>query len=187
MVDKTKKPKVEKHWIMTVARINTSQLNEDQWDDSIAKQPIEKKWRKRYDYPALKLEFFQSEFDEVDSFMNHKGLTTKINRKDTKGWTQDKKKFKQKIVEKALEKTLKNKAKELSAKIDVDKLIRMKNEFFDTIDLAISQMKESERINMQDVIKWLNAIKTELGETTQINQNKNETEITWVNIKITWV
>ncbi len=147
----------------------------------------EKKQRFLYDYPALKLEFLKSEFDEVDSFLAHKWLTKKINRKDTKWWTKDKKAMKEKTAQKTLEKMIERESTKLSQQIDVDKLIRMKHEFFDTIDMAIDQMQNADKVNMKDLIAWLNAIKTELWETTQINQNKNETEITWMNINFTWV
>ena len=95
--------------------------------------------------------------------------------------------MKEKTAQKTIEKIIEKESTKLSQKIDVDKLIRMKNAFFDTIDMAIEQMQSSDKVNMKDLIAWLNAIKTELWETTQINQNKNETEITGMNVKITGV
>ena len=95
--------------------------------------------------------------------------------------------MKEKTAQKTIEKMVEKESTKLSQQIDVDKLIRMKHEFFDTIDMAIDQMQNSDKVNMKDLIAWLNAIKTELWETTQINQNKNETEITGMNIKITGV
>ena len=95
--------------------------------------------------------------------------------------------MKEKTAQRTIEKIIEKESTKLSQKIDVDKLIRMKHEFFDTIDMAIDQMQNSDKVNMKDLIAWLNAIKTELWETTQINQNKNDTEITGMNIKITGV
>ena len=180
--------KSEKRWIMTVSHINTKQLSDKEYKDKQPdKQPIKQKKRQRYDYPALKQEFFNSDIAEIKSFLDSKWIGEKINETKTKWWTKEKQEYKKKIAQRTIEKTIERESTKLSQKIDVDKLIRMKHDFFDTIDMAIEQMQSADKVNMKDLIAWLNAIKTELGETTSINQNKNETEITWMNINFTWV
>lgn len=146
------------------------------------------KGKHKYDFASLKLEFMKSDFDEVKAFFTDKGLIFNSDMvRKTKGRSKEKKENKKKIAQRTIEKTIERESTKLSQQIDVNKLIRMKNEFFDTIDMAIDQLQNSDKVNMKDLILWLNAIKTELGETTSINQNKNETEITWMNIKFTWV
>lgn len=146
------------------------------------------KWKQKYDYASLKQEFLKSDYLEVKAFITAKWLSYNSERnKRTRWWTKEKKAMKEKTAQKTIEKIIEKESTKLSQKIDVDKLIRMKHDFFDTIDMAIDQMQNSDKVNMKDLIAWLNAIKTELWETTQINQNKNETEITGMNIKITGV
>lgn len=146
------------------------------------------KWKQKYDYASLKQEFLKSDYLEVKSFLSDKWVAYNTRRREnTKWWTKDKKAMKEKTAQKTIEKIIEKESTKLSQQIDVDKLIRMKHEFFDTIDMAIDQLQNSDKVNMKDLILWLNAIKTELWETTQINQNKNETEITGMNVKITGV
>lgn len=179
--------KSEKHWIMTVSHINTKQLSDKEYKDKQPDQKPIKQWRTKYDYANLKQEFFKSDINNIKSFLNSLWIGEKINEKYTKWWTKEKQEYKKKIAQKTIEKSIERESTKLSQQIDIDKLIDMKHRFFDTIDMAIDQMQDQERVNMKDVIAWLNAIKTELWETTSINQNKNETEITWMNVKFTWV
>jgi hypothetical protein len=53
-------------------------------------------------------------------------------------------------------------------------LIRMKTDFFDLIDQAIDWMQQKDNVDIEKVIKWLNAIKTELWEPTTVAKNENE-------------
>lgn len=146
------------------------------------------KWKQKYDYPSLKQEFMKSDYLEVKQFITDKWIAyNQETRVRTKWWTKEKKAMKEKLAQRTIEKTIERESTKLSQQIDVDKLIRMKNDFINTIDLEIQKLQASNKINMRDVVTWLNAIKTELGETTSINQNKNETEITWMNITFTWV
>ena len=60
--------------------------------------------------------------------------------------------MKEKTAQKTIEKIIERESTKLSQQIDVDKLIRMKHEFFDTIDMAIDQMQNSDKVNMKDLI-----------------------------------
>lgn len=71
--------------------------------------------KQKYDWEKIKMEFMLSDFDEVESFMNNKWITT-VNRKRTKNRTKEKQEYKQKIYEKALKKKWNETAKEISDK-----------------------------------------------------------------------
>ena len=132
--------------------------------------------KQKYDYASLKAEFMKSDIDEVQVFLRWK-FGDKIAKSSMKNqcewWTKEKKAMKQKITEKAIEKTIQKQAEELSAKIPMDRLIRMKTDFFDLIEAAIQWMQWKDNVDIDKVIKWLNAIKTELWEPTSVNKNDN--------------
>lgn len=130
--------------------------------------------KQKYDYASLKAEFMQSEFDNIKSFLDSKWIGNKINEMKTKGRTDEKKKYKQRLAQRAIEKTLEKQATQLSAKIPIERLIRMKTDFFDLIDQAIDWMQQKDNVDIEKVIKWLNAIKTELWEPTTVAKNENE-------------
>ena len=94
--------------------------------------------------------------------------------KRTKGRTKEKKEYKQRLAQRANEKSIEKQATQLSAKIPIERLIRMKTDFFDLIDQAIDWMQQKDNVDIEKVIKWLNAIKTELWEPTTVAKNENE-------------
>lgn len=166
----------EKHWIMTIDRINIKQLSEKEYKEKQPdKQPIKNR-KSKYDRPALKQEFIQSDIDEVKVFIESKfgGKWNWTIDRNTRWWTKEKQRYKQKLAEKAIAKSLEKQASQLSAKIPLDRLVRMKSDFFDLIDQAIDTMMSQENVEIDKVIKWLNAIKTELWEPTSVSKNENE-------------
>jgi len=168
----------EKHWIMTIDRINIKQLSEKEYKEKQPdKQPI-KQWKSKYDYAVLKQEFMQSDIDDTREFIKQRlGKDTAKNNqlaRKTTWWTKEKQRYKQKLAEKAIAKSLEKQANQLSAKIPLDRLVRMKSDFFDLIDQAIDTMMAQDNVEIDKVIKWLNAIKTELWEPTSVSKNENE-------------
>ena len=124
----------------------------------------------KYDWAKLKLEFFQSDFDDVESFLNHKWITLNVNRKWTKWWAKEKQEFKQKITQKALENALKKQAKELE--IPMDQLSKAKK---NAVIKAINVMME-DKLSMADSERIIRILRTEmwLPNTYSRNENINE-------------
>lgn len=134
--------------------------------------------KQKYDYASLKAEFMQSEIEDVTNFIKQRlwkdtAKNSQLATK-TKWWTDEKKQYKQRLAQRAIEKTLEKQATQLSAKIPIERLIRMKTDFFDLIDQAIDWMQQKDNVDIEKVIKWLNAIKTELWEPTTVAKNENE-------------
>lgn len=127
-------------------------------------------WIKKYDYNALKLEFFQSDFDEVQAFFEHKWSNPKNWNilKNTKGRAKEKVEYKKKIVEKALEINAQKQAKSLELTVEFLKKAK-KNAL---IKIA-KQITEDNLMSMKDLVRWLWTIKTELWEPTKITKNEN--------------
>lgn len=127
-------------------------------------------WIKKYDFNALKLEFFQSDFDEVQAFFEYKWSNWKNWNilKNTKGRAKEKAEYKKKIVEKALEMNAQKKAKSL--KVTMEFLQKAKKNAL--IKIA-KQITEDDLITMKDLVIWLWTIKTELWEPTKITKNEN--------------
>ena len=119
--------------------------------------------KQKRDYSKLKLEFFESEFDEFEGFFQDKYKTkTDGNiRQNTKWRTKEKKERKENILQKALEKTAEKKAKEIE--IDVELLQKWKKNWLIQI---INRLSKKNNLPISDIVKWLNAIKTELWEPT---------------------
>lgn len=124
-----------------------------------------------YDRQALKLEFFQSDIDEVKWFFGEKWV--KYNSKiwtNTKGRAKEKQEYKDKILQKALERRAKEEAKNLE--IPVDKLMKAKKAviwlFMQKVEKELWQ--KDPNINVKEFDKILKIIKTELGEPTNISK-----------------
>ena len=98
----------------------------------------------KYDWAKLKLEFFQSDFDDVKSLLNTKLMLWKVSSRWTNWWAKEKQDFKQKITEKALENALKKQAKELE--IPMDQLSKAKK---NAVIKAINVMME-DKLSMAD-------------------------------------
>lgn len=133
--------------------------------------------KSKYDRQALKLEFFQSDIDEVYNFLAGKfgENTVKWNLKNkVKGWSKEKQEYKNKILEKALEKRAKEEAKSLE--IPIDQLMKAKKAvislFMNKLNKVLAQQKTDENadFNVKEFEKILKVIKTELGEPTNISK-----------------
>ena len=93
----------------------------------------------KFDYDALKKEYFDSEIDEIKSFWINKGLTYSSRvRMQTKGRGQEKKAHKEKLFEEYKEKQRKEMLKKyevpieqlLESKLATMGLLRKKLKFF---------------------------------------------------------
>lgn len=145
---------------------------------------------KPIDRSALKLEFFNSPFDEVEAFFRDKWKTwTDWNtRKNTKWRSKEKQEHKAMIVEEAIKLNAKKKANELA--IPLEDLMKWKKAI---IWLLLQQVKkyvdESKNkdwtineIDINNAEKILKMFKTELWEPSTIwtNYNLNANKIEWL-------
>lgn len=135
----------------------------------------------KYDRPAIKLEFFQSDFDEVQPFFKERyDQDTTINKqvaKMTKWRAKEKQAYKQKILEKALQKNINKRADKLEIPLEALKESKM-------IALwKIMEMLAMKPLSMKDIALWLEKIKTELGEPAHIgaNYNLNANKVEWLS------
>lgn len=134
--------------------------------------------KQKYDRPALKLEYFQSDIEESTVFIEQK-FGKKMSwdtRLKIKGRTKDKKARKEKMIQKALEEQARKEAKSLE--IPVGTLMKAKKMAL----TKIIKMMAEEKLDMQDIERGLKNIKTELGEPTNIwsNYNFNKNKDDWV-------
>ena len=92
----------------------------------------------KYDYNALKLEYFKSEIDEIKSFRLDKGLTYSSRTREMTKWRwQEKQKRKDAIVEKALERQKNELAKKLE--IPVEDLFKTKKQAIELMKYKLNQ------------------------------------------------
>lgn len=153
--------------------------------------------QKNFDYNALKLEYFQSEIDEIKGFWVAKGL--KYNSKvgeHTRGRGQEKQKRKDEIVQKALEKEKNKLAKKLE--IPVEFIFDIKKDALDLLRKKLDQIKTKIEIPPEDEEKANNTInvadleriwkiaKTELWEPTNVVKNEGKTtlETNWPLVQV---
>ena len=143
--------------------------------------------QKNFDYNALKLEYFQSDIDEIKGFWIAKGL--KYNSKvgeHTKGRWQEKQKRKDAIVEKALERQKNKIAKELE--IPVEDLFKIKKQVIDLMKRKLKKTEDDEEasMNMKELEKIRKVAKVELGEPTIVAKNEWKTtlETSWPLVSI---
>lgn len=128
--------------------------------------------KQKYNWYKLKLEFFQSDFDEVKWFLSELWVnyTTGWVAKHTRWWTKEKQEHNQKIIEKALENALKKQAKDLE--IPMDQLAKAKK---NAVIKAINQMMDN-TLSMSDSERIIRILRTEmwLPNTYSRNENINE-------------
>lgn len=142
----------------------------------------------KYDYTALKLEYFKSEIDEIKSFRIDKGLTySSRTREMTKGRGQEKQKRKDAIIQKALEKEKNRIANKLE--IDPEDLFKTKKQAYELMKVKLNQYtkkinqakedgeEENVPINMKDLEKIRKVAKVELWEPTVVAKNEWTTEL----------
>lgn len=133
--------------------------------------------KQKYDWPALKLEFFQSDIDEAKVFIEGKIGTLNGNlKKQIAWWQKEKQAYKEKILQKALERQAEKEARSLE--IPIWTLMKAKKMALTKI---IKMMAEQD-LDMWDMDKGLKNIKTELWEPTNIwsNYNFNKNKDDWV-------
>ena len=140
--------------------------------------------QKKYDWTALKLEFFESDIDEVQEFLRVKfgERLAKSSMKNNCNWRrQEKQARKEKIVEKALAKKQNELAKKLE--ISVDELLQAKRTVIDLLQVKLKQslqkMNDWWSITMRDLETIWRMTKTELWEPTVVSKNENDTQLHW--------
>lgn len=136
----------------------------------------------KFDYNALKLEYFQSDIDEIKWFRLDKGLSYNSRVATmTKGRGDEKKKRRDWIIEKALARKQTELAKKLE--ISVDELLQAKRNVIDLLQIKLNQyikgIQEWWSVNIKDLRTIREMTKTELGEPTTIQKNESKTELSW--------
>ena len=135
-------------------------------------------WKLKYDWSSLKLEFFQSDIDEVKEFFQRKYNVYNRNiQQNTKGWTKEKQLYKTDILQRALERKAKEEAKNLE--IPVGQLKMAKKTVIWLLMKRLQKIIEDEDsdININELERILKMTKTELWEPTNIS--KNDTTLRW--------
>lgn len=146
--------------------------------------------KSKYDRPAIKLEFFESEYDEVESFFQDK-FKTKTDwsiRKNTKWRPKEKQEMKERIVQKAIERNAEKQAKELS--VPLEDLMKWKKAVLQLLLKQVAKYVNANKwkdwewkdIDVWDAEKILKMFKTELGEPATIwaNYNMNANKVEWL-------
>ena len=124
----------------------------------------------KYDWPALKLEFFESDFDDVYSFIKTRlnqetDKNTQIKNR-TKGRAKEKAERKEKVLEKALAKKQNELAKKVE--ISVDELLQAKRDIVDLLKVKLEEYfndldeNGKSKINVKDLKTLREMTKTEL-------------------------
>ena len=147
--------------------------------------------KQKYDYSALKVEFLESEYSEVQDFLRRKfgeKLASSSMKNKCKWRSKEKQDMKEKIVEEALKESVWKQAKELA--IPLEDVMKWKKAI---IWLLLQQVKKyvddskDEKWNIQDIDVWnaekiLKMFKTELWEPSTIwtNYNLNANKIEWL-------
>ena len=134
--------------------------------------------KQKYDYKQLKIDYFQSDYEDVKGFMESIWRSYDWNcRKQTRGWGKEKQAYKDKILAKALEKNALKQANELEVPIDTLKKAKKK-----AIIKIINYLNKE--LNPSDMEKVVKMIKTELWEPTTYskNENMNTEKIEWIHI-----
>ena len=144
--------------------------------------------KSKYDRPALKLEFFESEHVEAFFKDKWKTWTDWSTRKNTKWRAKEKQERKAKIIEKAIQKNAEKQAKELS--IPLEELMKWKKAIIQLLLLQVSKYVrdskwedwEIKEIDVWNAEKILRMFKTELWEPATIwaNYNMNANKVEWL-------
>lgn len=132
---------------------------------------------KKYDYHALKLEYFMSEISEVNGFFIDKGLTFNSRVREITKWRS---KEKQKRLDDITAKALERKKNEIAKKLEipVEDLFKTKKQAIELMKVKLNQYvkkanadPEDAPINMKDLEKIWKMTKVELWEPTIVAQN----------------
>lgn len=121
--------------------------------------------RKKYDWQKIKLDFFLDEWDVVKEVVGRLlGGRKKCYEKNTKWRADEKKKYKEMILKRALEENAEKEIQDLSVPLNF--LMKAKKNALIKIALWINNSTD-----IWKLVKWLNSIKTELWEPTNISKN----------------
>lgn len=145
----------------------------------------------KYDYNALKLEYFMSEKSEVNRFFLDKGLTFNSRVRELTKWRG---KEKQKRLDDITAKALERKKNEIAKKLEIpiDDLFKTKKQAIELMKVKLNQYvkkvnnakdDEDVPINMKDLEKIRKVAKVELWEPTIVA--KNEWSVNW-NLNVSW-
>lgn len=138
----------------------------------------------KHDWPVIKMEYFQSENDDLKSFLSQKGI--RLNgwwiAKKTKWWFKEKTEYKAKIVEKALLKNAEKTANSLELPME-QLTIAKKN----AVVKVIQKMMWSD-LDMTDMERAIRILRTEmwLPNSYAKNENTNIDRIEWIHIILWW-
>ena len=144
--------------------------------------------KSKYDRQDLKLQFFQSDIDEIKSFFADKWLTynSEIRKRTNWRW-KEKQEMKAKIVEDAIKLNAKKQAKELS--VPIEDLMKWKKAVLQLLLHQVAKFvksnqedKKPKEIDVADAEKILKMFKTELWEPATIwaNYNMNANKVEWL-------
>ena len=147
--------------------------------------------KSKYDRPALKLEFFESEIDEVQEFLRWKfgENIAKSSMKNKCKWRpKEKQEHKKKILEDTLKENAKKQAKELS--VPLEDLMKWKKAIIQLLLQQVAKYVNESRnkdwtindVDIWNAEKILKMFKTELWEPSTIgtNYNLNANKIEWL-------
>lgn len=142
----------------------------------------------KFDRNALKLEFIESDFNEVKWFIEAKNIPYhRQTRESTKWRTKEKQEMKAKIVEDAIKMNAKKQAKELS--VPLEDLMKWKKAVLQLLLHQVAKYvksnqedKKPKEIDVADAEKILKMFKTELWEPATIwaNYNMNANKVEWL-------
>lgn len=144
---------------------------------------------KKYDYNALKLEYFMSEIPEVSRFFQDKGLTFNSRVREIVTWRS---KEKQKRLDDITAKALERKKNEIAKKLEipVEDLFKTKKQTIELMKVKLNQYlkkvnadPEEAPINMKDLEKIWKMTKVELWEPTIVAQNTGTID---ANLNTSW-
>lgn len=144
--------------------------------------------KQKHDYKTLKLEFFESDFDEVKGFVSDKWHRYNPERaKRTKWWAKEKQEWKEQIIEKALARKQDEMAKKLD--IPMEWMLEAKKTTIELIKRKLKAINEGSledwnKIDLNDLEKVRKITKTELGEPTNVSYNENNNKETIQSISV---
>ena len=144
--------------------------------------------KQKHDFSALKLEFMESDVDEVQEFLRRKfgeKLATSNMKNKCKWRSKEKQEHKMKIVEEALKKNAKKQADELS--IPLEDIMKWKKAVLWLLLHHVSKYVKANKdwdkeIDVWDAERILKMFKTELWEPATIgaNYNMNASKVEWL-------
>lgn len=132
--------------------------------------------KQKYDWSKIKLEFFQSDIDEVKVFFESKYGQWKRNwtmNRNTRWRTKEKQEMKANILKDAMAENAERQAKELS--LPLEKIMEGKKAILQLLLVQVSkyvkESKSEKNIDVWNAERILRMFKTELWEPTNISKN----------------